>query len=45
MKKLIRVTILALFCSLLTAVYLNMVQAADIAPNELYDYIPSVHSR
>ena len=37
MKKLIRVTLLALLGSLLTAVYLNMAQAADIVPNELND--------
>ena len=45
MKKLIRVTLLALLGSLLTAFYLSMVQAADLAPNALNDYIPSVHSR
>ena len=39
MQKLIRVTLLALLGSLLTAVYLSMAQAANIVPNELNDLV------
>ena len=35
MKKLIRVTLLALLCSLLSAFYLSMVQEADKVADEI----------
>jgi hypothetical protein len=35
MGKLIRVTLLALLCSLLSAFYLSIVQEADNVPNEI----------
>ncbi len=36
MKKLIRATLLALLCSLLSAFYLSILQTADATPDELY---------
>ena len=39
MEKLIRITLFALIASLLTALYISQVHAADIVPNELNDLV------
>ena len=38
MGKLIRITLIALLASLLSALYISQVHAADVVPNELNNY-------